>query len=245
VVAEARAIAEKMGFDVSVLNDVDVTDCPPIPAKTELALESDAAAVCPPPDFQPDAGFDLDAYIAAPWYAQQLSPTPYFHKSENRCVSAVYEKKKHSVWGYEIQVHNTAYDVAPPHKIHAGGPPGGLCAKIADATRGKLEVGVCALPTSTAGPYWVNHWDDKKGFAIMSGGPPKVESNGKCKNDETKTNGSGFVIFTRSQARDEAVVAEARAIAEKMGFDVSVLNDVDVTDCPPIPAKTVEFVELV
>lgn len=38
-------------------------------------------------------------------------------------------------------------------------------------------------------------------------------------------------MFSRSQERDDALVTKVRGIAEGMGFDVSVLNDVDQSNC--------------
>ena len=42
---------------------------------------------------------------------------------------------------------------------------------------------------------------------------------------------SGMWIFTRKQARDEGLVAKARAIAVAKGLDVSVLKYVNQTGC--------------
>jgi lipocalin len=208
-----------------------------------FAVLSLALAACPPADFMPQTGFDLNAYIAKPWFIQQQAETKYLPASQNRCVSATYSKGK-SFWGYDLKVHNVAYDVAPPHAVHDSGTY--ICAKVKDGADGKLAVAPCFLPTFAAGPYWVLHFDDAKGFAVISGGPPTLESNGKCKNDPAATNGSGFWIFTRAQERDEAVIAEARDVAEKLGFDLSVLSEVDQTDCPAIPpvgaATTVELI---
>ena len=39
------------------------------------------------------------------------------------------------------------------------------------------------------------------------------------------------------QARDEAVVTEVRALATKKGFDVSVLIDIDNTNCNCKPSE--------
>ena len=53
----------------------------------------------------------------------------------------------------------------------------------------------------------------------------------------TGTNDSGLWIFSRKEARDEAVVAEVRALATKKGFDVSVLIDIDNTNCNCKPSE--------
>merc|ERR1712232_947460 len=81
-----------------------------------------------------------------------------------------------SLFGYDVQVHNHAEDVAPPHTSHDSGTT--LCANIVDAKTGKLEVAPCFLPTFVAGPYWVLEYNEQEGFALISGGPPRSSQTG-------------------------------------------------------------------
>jgi len=41
----------------------------------------------------------------------------------------------------------------------------------------------------------------------------------------------GLWIFSRSQERDDALIDKVRTIAVDAGFDISVLNDVDQSNC--------------
>merc|ERR1712190_210747 len=47
---------------------------------------------------------------------------------------------------------------------------------------------------------------------------------------------AGLWIFTRQQRRDEALVQKVRQMAQSKGFDLSVLNDVDQSNCPALPS---------
>ena len=137
-------------------------------------------------------------------------------------------EEKKTFWGYDVNVHNHAEAVEPPHKPYDSGSK--ICAKIVDKARGKLEVAPCFLPTSAAGPYWVLDYDEGAGYALISGGAPTLAAESGCKTG-TDTNNSGLWIFTRAQKRDEALVQKVRAIAASKRFDLSVLNDVDQSDC--------------
>ena len=97
--------------------------------------------------------------------------------------------------------------------------------------KSKLKVAPCFLPKIFSGDYWVVAYDEGEGYALVSGGQPtKQGQNGLCTTG-TGTNGSGLWIFTRKQERDEALVTKVRSIATDKGFDISVLNDVDQTNC--------------
>jgi lipocalin len=203
-------------------------------AALSLLSVATGQASCPPADFGTVKDFDLDAFIAHRWYIQQQMETRYLPKTQNRCVYAEYKlKSKPSFWGYDVDVHNHAEDVAAPHAVHDSGSY--ICAKIVDKNAGKLEVAPCFLPTFAAGPYWVIAFDDTEGYALISGGAPTVSSEGGCKTG-SGTNGSGLWIFTREQKRDETLVQKVRGIAQSKGFDLSVLNDVDQTECTDQPS---------
>jgi len=139
-----------------------------------------------------------------------------------------------SAQGYDIQVRNHAEDVVAPYTVLDSGDS--ICANIVDAASGKLEVAPCFLPTTEAGPYWVIDFNHDKGYALISGGAPKESADGGCRTG-TGVNDAGLWIFTRQQNRDEALLQKVRLIAQDKGFDLSVLNDVDNSDCTEQPIK--------
>eukprot|EP00490_Sorites_sp_Unknown_P017514 CAMPEP_0114669406 /NCGR_PEP_ID=MMETSP0191-20121206/38022_1 /TAXON_ID=126664 /ORGANISM="Sorites sp." /LENGTH=377 /DNA_ID=CAMNT_0001925009 /DNA_START=42 /DNA_END=1175 /DNA_ORIENTATION=- len=183
---------------------------------------------CPPAGFDTVKDLDLNKFISKRWYIQQQMAVNYLPASQNRCVYAEYQLREKSFWGYDVSVHNYAEEVAPPHKVHDSGKT--LCAKVVDKARGKLEVAPCFLPTAAAGPYWVLDYSEEEGYALISGGAPKETGTDGCRTG-TGTNGAGLWIFTRQQKRDEALLQKVRTIAKNKGFDLSVLGDVDQSDC--------------
>jgi lipocalin len=192
-------------------------------------VASAATATCPPRGFESVESFNLTDFISAKWYIQQEMATQYLPVSQNYCIEADYALKGRNIFGWDIQVHNFAQE--KDGTIHDSGTF--LCAKIVNSARGQLKVGPCFLPPwllGSAGPYWVVAFDSAKGYALISGGAPKVEAAGGCRTG-SGTNDAGLWIFTRGRQRDEAVLAEVRSIAAAKGFDLSVLNDVDQTNC--------------
>jgi lipocalin len=188
-----------------------------------------AAAMCPPEGFETVENFDISSFISGKWYIQQQMPTQYLPVSQNYCVEADYARKGKSVFGWDIQVHNLAEEKDGTR--HDSGSF--LCAKVVNEARGQLKVGPCFLPPwlpRAAGPYWVVAFDNAKGYALISGGAPTVEGENGCRTG-SGVNDAGLWIFTRARKRDDAVIAEVRAIAGAKGFDLSVLNDVDQTAC--------------
>lgn len=73
-------------------------------------------------------------------------------------------------------------------------------------------------------------YDKDEGSALISGGQPNINTGKGYKNGDG-VNGSGLWIFTRRRERDEVVINYMRRKAEVQGFDLSVLNVVDQTDC--------------
>mmetsp|Transcript_68503 Transcript_68503/g.112553 ORF Transcript_68503/g.112553 Transcript_68503/m.112553 type:complete len:371 (-) Transcript_68503:154-1266(-) len=196
---------------------------------TEVSQDFLAPTQCPPAGFDTVQDFDLEKFIEKRWYIQQQMAVNYLPASQNRCVYAEYQLREKSFWGYDVSVHNHAEEVAAPHKVHDSGKT--LCAKVVDKARGKLEVAPCFLPTLAAGPYWVlDYSEGPEGYALISGGAPKESGEAGCRTG-TGTNGAGLWIFTRQQKRDEALVQKVRGIAKSKGFDLSVLNDVDQSEC--------------
>ena len=207
-------------------------DCLKTVSSDFLVSPFQPASQCPPTDFESIQDFDLDGFISKRWYVQQQMEVKYLPKSENRCVYAEYKlQEKKTFWRYDVAVHNYAEGVQPPHTPYDSGSK--LCAKLVDKTRGQLEVAPCFLPSFLAGPYWVLDYDEAAGYALISGGPPKIATDAGCKTGSS-TNNAGLWIFTRKQTRDDALVEKVRTIAAKKGFDLSVLNDVDQSDCETV-----------
>lgn len=77
-------------------------------------------------------------------------------------------------------------------KYQNGASVGGdLCAYQTGASPSKLAVAPCFLPKLAAGPYWVVAYDEREGYALISGGQPTVVgANGKCRSG-TGINNSG------------------------------------------------------
>lgn len=170
--------------------------------------------------------FDIGQYASAPWYIHQQAETRYSPLSQNYCTRAQYSiLESESRLGYSVSVYNEAQD---SNENDFGGP---LCAYQDEDTLSKLAVAPCFLPKFFAGPYWVVAYDENEGYALISGGQPKIAGdNGGCKTG-TGINNAGLWIFSRSQDRDDELIAKVRSIAADAGFDLSVLNDVVQDDC--------------
>lgn len=179
---------------------------------------------CPDVNTQPN--FDIDAYISKRWYAQEQMLTRYLPANANNCVTAMYTKRpKSTFWGYSLKVQNNA-------EFDDGKPRGGeLCAYSADRTdKAKLAVAPCFLPRALSGPYWVLRFNEEKGYALISGGQPKVQTVKGCRTNKG-TNNAGLWIFTREAIpADAGLVDEVREIAAQW-FDLSVLKKVNQTGC--------------
>ena len=113
---------------------------------------------------------------------------------------------------------------------------GDLCAYQTDLDSGvgsKLAVAPCFLTKAHSGPYWIVAYDEGMGYALISGGQPDLLSYDDTNGDfigcttGAGVNNSGLWIFSRSPYRDQDLISFVRALAVDMGFDVSVLNDVD------------------
>eukprot|EP00592_Proboscia_alata_P005486 CAMPEP_0194381658 /NCGR_PEP_ID=MMETSP0174-20130528/54729_1 /TAXON_ID=216777 /ORGANISM="Proboscia alata, Strain PI-D3" /LENGTH=207 /DNA_ID=CAMNT_0039166199 /DNA_START=110 /DNA_END=733 /DNA_ORIENTATION=+ len=174
--------------------------------------------------------FDVDAYASAPWYIHKQAVTSYSPIEWNYCTKASYTVRKRPTfpWRYTIDVNNYAEDV---DGNVFGGP---LCASVGgwrrNANSSKLAVAPCFLPKLFDGPYWVVHYDESEGYALISGGQPTKDTGNGCTTG-TRTNNSGLWIFLRTPQRDDEKVAMVEQLAINAGFDTSVLNDVIHQDC--------------
>lgn len=186
---------------------------------------------CPPVTTQ--KGFNLEAYISKQWYIQQQMPTQYLDITMNYCVNAKYTKlEKPTFWGYTIQVRNQA-----SKKDGTLSDSGDfLCAYGYDAQDpAKLSVAPCFLPKAASGPYWVLDYSEEEGYALISGGQPTLATPFGCRTG-SGVNDAGLWIFTRQAKTNHTLVEKVRGIAAEQGFDLSVLNPVDHTNCTWLPA---------
>merc|ERR1719384_1071670 len=129
-------------------------------------------------------------------------------KDANNCLTASYSMRpKKSFWGYSIKVENHA-------KFDDGTPRGGeLCAYSASRSDpAKLAVAPCFLPRALTGPYWILRYNETGGYALISGGQPKVQTVRGCRTG-TGTYNSGLWIFTRQAKPPAGVVDKVRGIA--------------------------------
>jgi lipocalin len=171
--------------------------------------------------------FNLDSYISSPWFVHQQAVNTYLPEERFFCVRAQYKERTHPTfpWGYTIDVFNEARDAVD------GTLYGGKLNAYVKEEPSKLAVAPSFIPKFASGDYWVIAYDEEKGYALISGGQPTIESDdGGCRTGQG-INESGLWIFTRTQARDETLVQEARAIAADQGFDLSVLKNVTQDGC--------------
>lgn len=167
-----------------------------------------------------------------------------------RCLTRFHRAEYHLV--------EHALDSADPDKLQVfnqartgsvDGPPDGvdmlLSAVVVDGARGQLKVGPAFLPDILYGPYWVNALGETEAggnlsysWALVSGGPPTYEGkNGKCRNAQDQVEGvdEGLWIFSRTPTMGASTLAQIRALAEQLGFDISILLDVVQKGCEYAP----------
>lgn len=178
--------------------------------------------------------FNITEYAQAPWYIHQQAENSYSPIEQNYCVRAKYIVPGGKVgwFGYSVEVNNQAQN-------EDGDEFGGkLCAyQPDDEVPSKLAVAPCWLPKLFAGPYWIVAYNETEGYALVSGGQPDevvFDGNGTtvvgCRTG-TGTNNAGLWIFSRSYVRNEELIETVREIARDAGFDTSVLNNVNQTNC--------------
>merc|ERR1711879_627872 len=120
-------------------------------------------------------------------------------------------------WRYTINAYNTG-------NTEDGDAVGvTLCAVVRGTA--KLSVAPCFIPKFFSGPFWVVLYDESEGYALISGGQPTIETDDGCQTEV------GLWIFSHSSVRDETLIGTVRNMTEALGYDLSVLNDVDHTDC--------------
>eukprot|EP00210_Caulerpa_lentillifera_P007242 g6929.t1 len=211
-----------------------------------------AYANCPPKDFDSVSPFDLTEYIRKTWYIQEQMPVSYQPVNSLYCVVATYELKDASDISEGIKVFNYANNDRVNGESRGTSDSdsgiGDLQALIPDLSDpSKLRVGpeflqniLGKFAVKLYGDYWVvavgpNEPGKEYEWAIVSGGPPKVETDGGCRTghrlfNRWQTNGVGLWLFSRKQIDPENTAA-MRTIAEELGFDISVLRKVEQEGC--------------
>jgi len=211
-----------------------------------LIRAQDESIVCPPPGYDSLSSFDIDAFIAAPWYVQMQAPVSYQREDQLFCVTAKYSKLDNG----RILVENFA---------RTGGTNGTanfiqLNAIPNEESTSKLTVAPSFLPPfviNFLGPnYFVvaagpsnpddEEWTGAYEWAIITGPPPTQETEEGCVGSGVAQ--EGFWLFTRETVADPELIEEMIAVAESLGRDTSVLKPVDQTDCVyEIPENTCQF----
>jgi lipocalin len=107
-----------------------------------------------------------------------------------------------------------------------------LCAYQVKTGTSQLAVAPCFTPQFVAGAYWVVAYDEGAGYALVSGGQPRIptKQDGLCRTGTTYYN-SGLFILLRSPVRNEALIETVKGIANDLGIDTGGLFSVDHTDC--------------
>jgi len=184
---------------------------------------------CPTVETAPN--FDFDAYSKAPWYVHQQMPISYLPIEQFYCVKAEYSNRYPKWWQfqYTVNVYNEGSD-------ESGQITGGeLCAYDKGADPAKLAVSPCFLPLIFAGDYWVIAYNESENldeeYALISGGQPRKYTPEGCRTG-TGYFSSGLWIFTRNRERNDDIINTVRDIATENFYDLSVLRDVDQTNCP-------------
>lgn len=204
---------------------------------------------CPPRGFNAVGDFDLDRYISEPWYVQEQMPLRYQPEDQLFCVRARYEYVDAQDKSKGVVVYNYANEKkvnGKPRGTNGSGSEGSafsaLRAFVPDPSQpSKLEVGPNFFQQIFGrrvaqifyGPYWVVALDPDYQWAIISGGAPKIETDGGCvpgRRVFRRLNGKGLWLFSRKPV-DPAGTAIMRAKAQELGFDTSVLLNVEQEGC--------------
>merc|ERR1740129_771953 len=198
--------------------------------------------------------FDLESYISKPWFSQWQNEQQYQTKDSLNCTSATYIVRNYAEFngidnGWTINVSNVGR-IASNYSYSAGGMFNGtaqndtngfLCAK--DVTKNRINVGPCFIPYaaigafSTAGNYWVIHYDEAEGEAIIIGGQPDLpQCDGSCR--YTMPMQQGMWIFTRKRMPDPSQVSRLKGMMfTQFGLDTSMMLRVPQDNCSDLDEK--------
>lgn len=190
-----------------------------------LCFIASVCATCP--TVTPPTNFSLDSWITNnepgnfSWYMHQMMPISYLPESNFYCVAARYEA------GDKVKVFN----YLNVEKVNGETKSTNICGTVKNKEApAELTVAPCFLPAFLGGPYWIVHYDEKSGLGLISGGQPTVETPNGCRTG-TGVNGSGLWIALRTQERNEDLIQRGRAILSDLGFDVTVLLNVNHKEC--------------
>lgn len=221
-------------------------------AAAENMLRAEDQA-CPPANFATKKNFQVLNYIKNSWYPLKQLPVQFQQADSLFCVRAQYTlDTKRNWWCFLFRVCNRIR-IKVLNQGRIGSIKGeetkanlyGIAMDSRDPA--KLKVAPKFLPTNLfGGPYWVVEaasyaelLDGKtSGFtsteydwAIITGGAPKVSSNGKCVTGEGERNSNGIWLFSREPTPPQGVLEKLETIAQLNGIDTSVLLAVTQKGC--------------
>ena len=189
---------------------------------------------CPPTGLKPVAPFDLAAYVSEPWYVQKQAPNSYQPVDSLYCVRAKYGIVDPAASPVRVNVNNYSKRGSVSGTVRGGD----LAAVVRGENEGRLAVGPSFLPDFLKGPYWVVHFDNDAGEAIITGGAPTVvdETTGLCRGAagsifNPNGNGEGLWLFTREKTPSSEAVEALTQKAKDLGLDPSVLVRVEQEGC--------------
>lgn len=219
-----------------------------------LSFGDENEIICPPPKFATKQNFHVLNYIKNSWYPLKQLPVRFQREDSFYCVRAQYTLDTKRNWWCFIFRKCDRIRI----KVFNQGRIGGIDGKVTEANLygiamdrndpAKLKVAPKFLPTNIfGGPYWVLEAgtysellqsDKTSGFtstqydwAIITGGAPKIPSNGKCVTGTGDTNTNGIWLFSRQPIPPAGTVEKLETIAQVNGIDTSVLLPVTQEGC--------------
>ena len=187
-----------------------------------------AAQTCSPDGFDTVSPFNTTRYLGQ-WYSIEQQEVAYLPVTWNYCTNTRYEQLDEDV----VAVFNEA-SVGSVDGPQEGGEIRAIIPDLSDPS--KLLVGPIEIPPALYGPYWVVAVggaadDEPYQWAVISGGPPTIPSNGACRTRSSTVNKSGLWLFHRNPLPSTDDVQVLRETAKSLGFDLSVLNPVEHRGC--------------
>ena len=110
----------------------------------------------------------------------------------------------------------------------------------------KAKVGPTFLPSFVYGAYWIieagtfenledgtyaSSTDDQYDWALISGGPPKVETPHGCSPGTGENNYNGLWMFSRDPLPASGVSDKIERIAAEKGFDITLWEPIVQEGC--------------
>ena len=216
-------------------------------------LQTDRNDACPPTGFSTKQNFEPTTYITKTWYSLKQLEVQFQEEDSFYCVRAQYTLDTKKNWWCRLFFMCDRLRIKVNNRGRIGSVDGpvdeaNLYAFIKDSSEpSKLRVGPRILPPIINGPYWVleagtyaellsgtNEFESTDyEWALISGGPPTIESNGKCTpgipGPETR---NGFWYFSSNPVPPEGVMEALDTLAsETYGIDISLLRPVVQEGC--------------